>query len=389
MNQISHFFVAETRLENEQQAILELKGLLDLETKPCLGYLAFFSYNYDLAKIEEYLKSYLPYQKIVGCTTCGNISTTGYSDKSILLVGFCDESFQLLFEKIENLNTLPQAKVNDKILRIQDKFLKQFSSLENFSATFCLQLFDGLSKNEERVTHLMRENFGYDITLLGASAGDNLNFQDTKVLYKGKFVSNAVVLVFVQTKLLFQAFSLHHLEATENLLVVTKADHITRRVYELNGLPAAEAYSQAIGYEVDQTSKSEVFALNPLVVEINGQAYPRSIQKCLSDKSLLFYSAIDIGVILRVAHRKNLYDETKNFLASLKGQFAKDYFILGFDCILRKLEANNLDLIPKMEALFANNTIHGFCTYGEQYNASHRNQTFTAIALADIDARIE
>jgi hypothetical protein len=55
--------------------------------------------------------------------------------------------------------------------------------------------------------------------------------------------------------------------------------------------------------------------------------------------------------------------------------------VLGFDCILRRLDAENRQIRHEVEALYKHHNICGFQTYGEQFNAMHLNQTLTGIAF--------
>ena len=55
--------------------------------------------------------------------------------------------------------------------------------------------------------------------------------------------------------------------------------------------------------------------------------------------------------------------------------------ILGFDCILRRLDAENRQMGNRIEKIYKRHRVVGFHTYGEQYNAMHLNQTLTGIAF--------
>ncbi len=55
--------------------------------------------------------------------------------------------------------------------------------------------------------------------------------------------------------------------------------------------------------------------------------------------------------------------------------------VVGFDCILRRLEAERLQIRHQMDDLYRQYGVTGFHTYGEQFNAMHLNQTLTGIAF--------
>jgi hypothetical protein len=55
--------------------------------------------------------------------------------------------------------------------------------------------------------------------------------------------------------------------------------------------------------------------------------------------------------------------------------------VLGFECVLRRLEAENRQIKHKLSDLYRRHNIVGFHTYGEQYNAMHLNQTLTGVVI--------
>ena len=62
--------------------------------------------------------------------------------------------------------------------------------------------------------------------------------------------------------------------------------------------------------------------------------------------------------------------------------------VLGCDCILRFLEAQELGLRTRVGEIMVANNVIGFATYGEQFNAMHVNQTFTGVALVCSQRRL-
>ena len=62
-------------------------------------------------------------------------------------------------------------------------------------------------------------------------------------------------------------------------------------------------------------------------------------------------------------------------------------FVLGFDCILRRLDSESRQVRHKVEELYQRFGVAGFHTYGEQFNAMHLNQTLTGIAFGKPGSR--
>jgi hypothetical protein len=56
--------------------------------------------------------------------------------------------------------------------------------------------------------------------------------------------------------------------------------------------------------------------------------------------------------------------------------------IIGCDCVLRNLEIERRQQKQAVSDLFVRNGVIGFCTYGEQLNSMHVNQTLTGIAIS-------
>ena len=54
---------------------------------------------------------------------------------------------------------------------------------------------------------------------------------------------------------------------------------------------------------------------------------------------------------------------------------------LGFDCIHRRLDAEQRQILRDLEDLYRRHNVVGFNTYGEQYLSMHLNQTFSGVAI--------
>jgi hypothetical protein len=123
------------------------------------------------------------------------------------------------------------------------------------------------------------------------------------------------------------------------------------------------------------------FAASPVVVLIDGENYVRSIQKANPDGSLTFFCAIEEGLVLRVAQGLDLVKNLDHAFAEIRAAIGPPQLVIGCDCILRKLEIAQQGLGGDVAALFRDNNVTGFDTYGEQFGGVHVNQTFTGIAI--------
>jgi hypothetical protein len=252
--------------------------------------------------------------------------------------------------------------------------------------TFAMLLVDGMSKQEEVVVSSLNR-FLDPIPLFGGSAGDGLNFGHTWVFANGGFHEDAAILAVFHTTCPFKVFKLDHFHPTDRKMVVTEADPNARLVMEINAEAAAPAYARMVGLEAQELSPL-IFAAYPVVVKIGGEYHVRAIQKVEDDGSLRFYCGIDEGLVLTVAKGEDIALNLANNLDILHKQLGNVDMILGFDCILRRLEAEQKQQMREVSAVLRKNKVVGFSTYGEQFRSMHVNQTFTGVAIGSPHSKI-
>ncbi|HQR98642.1 MULTISPECIES: nitric oxide-sensing protein NosP [unclassified Polaromonas] len=340
----------------------------------------FCSSQYDLDLLAAEMDRLFAGVQVVGCTTAGEMGPTGCRDHSLSGASFPADSFVAASGRIDHLQQFELATGQafaQEVLQGLEKHAPQ----ANAANSFALLLIDGLSVREEPVTQAL-QNALESRPLVGGSAGDGMNFGKTQVYFEGHFHADSAVLVLVTTPLPFQTFKIQHVVPTDQRVVVTQADAAQRIVREIDGWPAAQAYARLVGVDAQNLDPMR-FAASPVVVVIDGTNYVRSIQKANPDGSLTFFCAIEEGVVLRVARGVDLVENLEHAFARIQAVIGPPQLILGFDCILRKLEIAQSGLVDRVEAVFLSNKVIGFNSYGEQYQGVHVNQTLTGIAIGE------
>lgn len=375
---------AQSRALEAQQAVHEFHAAV---FQPDMAFVAFFcSSDYDLDVLAVEMHQAFPGTRVIGCTTAGEIGPTGYLEHSLTGASFPAGDFEVRCAHIKELQTF---KVASGMALTKDLVDGMFSGAarpppEN---CFALLLIDGLSIREEPVTRTVQSVLG-QIPLIGGSAGDGTKLGRTAVYFDGAFHPDSATLTLVTSRLPTLPFQTHHFVPTDERLVVTEASPAQRSVKELNGFPAAAEYARVLGIDVHDLNPKR-FAASPVVVVINGVSYVRSIQKANPDGSLTFFCAIDNGMILRVAQTSTLVENLEKLFAIIRTEIGPPQFVLGFDCVLRKLEIfQSTDKARVIELLLQNETT-GFGTYGEQFRGVHVNQTMTGIAIGSAAASKE
>ncbi len=324
--------------------------------------------------IDQAQKTFAPAQ-VVGCTTAGELTGAGYADDQIVAIGFPQKWFQARTILLPDLDDFDALALNERLIRNRNELAR---NAPGWPSDFTFLLVDGLSTKEDELTSQLSMGLG-PVPFFGGSAGDGTDFERTFVLHGGKAHSNAAVLIQVRSLCPIRVFKTDHLIPTQVRMVVTGADPARRLVHEINAEPAAREYARMLGKDPEQLT-TFTFAAHPVVVQIGDQHHVRSIQKVADNGDLVFFSAIDEGVVLTFAEPENMITHLKREIAALTQPATPDV-IIACDCILRRLEAEEKQMAGEMSHILKENRVVGFSTYGEQINAMHVNQTLTGVAI--------
>jgi hypothetical protein len=346
-----------------------------LGTGPFALVFVFFSPETDREQLSLQLQRELPLTRVVGCSTAGEISDTGYVEGQIVAVGFPDHHFGVETVIVPDLDDYSPQDLMSKLMRARQNLARRH---RHFEHEFACLLVDGLSAREDELTSALSSGIG-PIPVFGGSAGDGARFEKTFILDGYETRQNAAVLTFFRTNCPIQVFSYDHLEPTRQRMVVTKAEPQNRIVTEINAEPAAGEYARLIGVPVDMLGPP-VFAANPVVVRVGERHHVRAIKHAAAEGPIDFFAAIDEGMVLTLAKPKDMTTHLENALKGLE-RSSKPAMILACDCIFRRIEAEHKQVKQGISALLSANNVHGFSTYGEQIGAIHVNQTITGVAI--------
>ncbi|MGR3614964.1 MAG: FIST N-terminal domain-containing protein [Paracoccaceae bacterium] len=335
----------------------------------------FLSANTDLNRVLDEARRAFGSTRLVGCTTAGELSDTGYAENEIVAIGLPSSHFAIKRTLIRDLTDFEPQPVIDRMIRNRNHLLTEHP---DWPSEFAFLLVDGMSRREDELTSQLSMGLG-SVPLFGGSAGDGNLFERTFVLHEDGLFSNAAVLTQVRSRCPVKVFKSDHLQPTQQRMVVTGADPARRIVHEINAEPAAREYARILGKDPEQLT-SFTFAAHPVVVRIGDQHHVRSIQQVASNGDLAFFSAIDEGVVLTLAEPDDMVNHLEQEMATLKETATPDV-ILGCDCMLRRMEAQQKQLTGAISTILSDNRVIGFSTYGEQVNSMHVNQTLTGVAI--------
>ncbi|MFC3169051.1 FIST N-terminal domain-containing protein [Paracoccus fontiphilus] len=310
----------------------------------------------------------------LGCTTAGEIAG-GYVEDRIVAVGFPSRDFAVETIAIADLDRIEPSALVDRMIRAR-QFLA--AAHPGFVHEFAYLMVDGSHFREDALMAALGYGLG-PVPLFGGSAGDGARFGQSYVAQGARVLTNAAFLTFVRTRCPVKVFSFDHLDVGTGQMVVTGADPARRQVREINAAPAAIEYARLLGKPAGQLDPF-TFAAHPLVVRVGGRYHVRSIQRVENGTDLVFFSAIDEGVVLTLATPRDIARSLDDNLAGLAAAGPPDS-ILACDCILRRIEAQQKQQVREVSEVLARHNVTGFSTYGEQFGAMHVNLTMTGVAL--------
>ncbi|WP_306152794.1 FIST N-terminal domain-containing protein [Roseovarius sp. MMSF_3281] len=312
---------------------------------------------------------------VIGCTTAGELTGEGYTEDQIVAMGLPGSHFRATTCLVPDLDDFDAQDLIDEMIRNRNAMME---AAPDWHHEFTFLMIDGLSTKEDALTSELAVGLG-PVPLFGGSAGDGTRFEHTYVLHRGRALENAAILTQVRTRCPIKVFKSDHLVPSAQRMVVTDADPARRVVREINAEPAAREYARILGKDPEQLT-TFTFAAHPVVVQIGGQHHVRAIQQVAENGDLVFFSAIDEGLVLTLAEPRNMGEHLQEELSNLTRDTTPDT-ILGCDCILRRMEAQEKQMTGALSGILAANRVVGFSTYGEQYNSIHVNQTLTGVAI--------
>jgi hypothetical protein len=328
----------------------------------------FASTCHSLAALSASVKEAFPRAASIGCTTAGEISSGKMATCSMVAMALPPEIVSTAATAVVEDLMSPLA-VSSALDSLSAQIGSPLSALDR-DTHVGLILADGLSGAEEEV--LERIHGLTDIPFVGGSAGDDLAFRATLVAANGRTFEHAAVLALLRLPAGYRIIKTQSFRSLGKRLTATEVDGAARIVRRFNGVPAVEAYAEALG--IDSASVGDRFMSNPVGLMVDNELFVRSPQRVLEDGSIVFYSRIREGSELELLDSTNIIADTSKALEGSQRA------LIVFNCIWRTVQLQEEGQCDAFGALFANIPSVGFSTYGEAYRG-HINQTATMLAL--------
>jgi hypothetical protein len=336
---------------------------------------AFASHWHSGAELSGYLKEKYPRAEVVGCTTAGEFTGQHSGTGGVSALALSNRKIRRCRGALATFENGVSAGVRAAVHQIGAS-LSMDVRAANPETHVGLLFIDGLRMNEEAVNEALG-NEAPLVSFVGGSAGDNLEFNETRVFHNGKEASDGAALLLMEMEVPFLVTKTCSFEPTKYEFKATRCDVPQRIIYELDGQPVAEQYAKALGVRPDALT-DQIFMKHPLGLMIDGKPWIRSPQRMLPDGGLKFYCKVLEGMDLAVMQSTDLVADTGRAIDDARQRLPSLSGGLLFNCILRRLELDSLSKHDAFLKTFSGIETAGFHTYGESW-LGHINQTLTAL----------
>ena len=311
----------------------------------------------------------------VGCSTAGEITSGRMLKNSVVLMAFDRDSVEEAY--VQTLDgTLDAAtevgRATDALARDVGRPLARLSP-ERYVG---LVLHDGVNTAEERVMDRLCQLT--NVPFVGGSAGDGFKFKSTLVFENFRPCYGKTALCLLRPTRPYQILKTQSFKVLERTLTATEVDVAKRTVKRFNGRPAAAEYAAQLGVPLAEAPKH--FLAHPVGVVVgDNDPFVRAPARFEGD-DMVFYCQMPQGVTAHLLELTDIVEQTRADLAQALAAFGTCSGIIDFDCVLRMMTIDSLNLSEAYGRLFEGVPTIGFSTYGESY-IGHINQTATMLLL--------
>jgi hypothetical protein len=351
-------------------AVEELKARIGIHEADAV--ILFVSSDYDLPGLAAALREAVS-APLLCCTTAGEItSELGYTQGGIAAAAIKGCRAELVAFKDVSRRA---GSIDRSLSGIHNDAVES----DPEQSTIGLLVVDGLCHREESLIERLQSAMPA-VPLVGGSAGDSCQFKQTLVFIDGQFRPDSAALLLLSGAFTAIPFQTHHFVSSGVRVVVTEADAPARKVMRLDDVCARDRLAQVLGCPPESITP-DWLASRPLMLKGGDALFVRSVHTIHPDGSLSLYCALHEGEILHIGKAGEIVDTTGSYFEAMRHQQSTPDLVLGFDCILRRLELNFRGRTSEMNSVLRNVPFVGFSTFGEQIDGQHVNQTMTGVAL--------
>jgi hypothetical protein len=351
--------------------------------------IVFCSEAYDLDALLEGIRSQTRDVPLIGCSTSGEIATSGPGDAGVVVLALGGPGFSVA--------TAASGQASTRLREAGAEAAACMAELEPRRHRVLLLLTDGLAGDQSEIVRGAHGAVGATVPLVGGCAGDDLKMKQTFQLFDDRVLRDSVVAAAIGSDAPL-GIGVHHgwRRVGEPMLVTRSGGN---RVHTLDDRPALDVYLDRLDAPDDARSDPAAFTRFALThpLGLNRRSVEEQVrfigEANFEDRSLGCIAEVPQGGMAWIMEgdEESVMDATdaacSDALEPLAG--AAPLGLLAFDCIARRgvLGAEGIrDEIGRVAASAAGAPVAGFYTYGEIARTrgvtGFHNQTLVVLAVA-------
>jgi len=347
----------------------------------------FGSYAYEPHELLDGIRSYAAGVPVVGCSTRGELATSGPGDAGVVVLAMGGEGFSVATSAAGTAGGLRQAgaAVASCTVEVSDRRHRVL-----------LMLTDGLAGDQQEIVRGAYGVVGAETPLVGGCAGADPKTGATLLFHDTEVLSNAVVAAAIGSDAPMGIGVHHGWRRVGEPMFVSASD--ANRVLTLDDEPALDVYLRKLAAPSGATSDPAAFAhfavTHPLGLQHRSGEEVRAVAGAdFADRSLVCAAHVPPGGLTWL-----MEGDSSSVLAATDVACAKALHQLGgtaplgflaFDCIARRDvlgDAGAEQEVARIVGYADGAPLAGFYTYGEiariHGTGGFHNQTLVILALA-------
>jgi hypothetical protein len=349
----------------------------------------FCSESLDLTEILRQIRARSGGTPLIGCSTAGEIATSGPGDASVLVAAFGGAGF--------TVSTAIARDASRDLRAAGARVAGCVTGLDDRPQRVLLLLTDGLAGNQQDVVRGAYGVLGAGMPLVGGCAGDDLKMTGTFQMYGDEVVTDSVVAAGITSDAPLGIGVRHGWRKLGEPMLVTHSGG--DRVYTLDDEPALDVYLERLDVPVathlTQEELARLALRHPLgLSRREGEEHIRFISGGdLTQRSLRCIAEVPQGGLVWIMEgdADSVLAATDaachDSLAGLGGHPPRG--MLAFDCIARRGvlgEQGIQEEIDRISKIAGGAPVAGFYTYGEIARTAgiggFHNQTLVVLSIA-------
>ena len=373
--------VAFSSAQNLELALKDVFGQLKRSPDSCTAVIFFASVCYDFPELAKRIHEHFPKCPVIGTSTSGEISTTGFLKQSLVVTTITDASTRVSGVIIDDTDKFPivyKSKIEEAARKVGIALGQNGANRDCFALTF----INGLGNSEESTLALHNAVIGdRDFVIAGGSAGDDLKFNQTYVSYNGEVVSRGAAVLFIKTQKRFVIKSENIFAPSGKRLRISDVDIESRTIKTINGQSPRKMYARTLG--ITEAEAENAALQHPMGRAYGDDVFISSIANFNRDGSIGMYCRVLPNSELELMNPLDPIEIAEKTGAAFTKEISRPGCVLLVNCILRTIGFEQQHLTSRVAEVWKKYFpfFCGFSSYGEQMDRLNFNQTLLAIVI--------